>query len=159
MMKSILSLLLLSASAVSALDSQTPLNPAAGPAIPLLGFGTWNLKIDPGNTTAAVSYAIKTGYKHIDCAAAYGNQLAVGAGIKLGLQEVGMPREGLWITSKLWNDHHGNYEAVEAGLNKTLEDLQLEYLDLYLMHWPVGNTGKNGKLTFDYIQVQLQMLS
>lgn len=70
-------------------------------AIPLLGFGTWNLK---ANCTEAVSYAIQIGYRHIDCAKAYGNEQAVGRGIAEGLAKAGLSREDLWITSKLWND-------------------------------------------------------
>lgn len=70
--------------------------------IPLLGFGTWNLK--EANTSEAVSYAIQVGYRHIDCAAAYYNQDQVGLGIKDGIQKAGIRREDLWITSKLWND-------------------------------------------------------
>lgn len=69
--------------------------------IPLLGFGTWNLK---ENCTEAVSYAIQKGYRHIDCAAAYGNEALVGRGIADGLMKTGLRREDLWITSKLWND-------------------------------------------------------
>ena len=70
--------------------------------IPLLGFGTWNL--DRDNASEAVSWAIQTGYRHIDCAAAYKNQDLVGKGIVDGLAKTGLKREDLWITSKLWND-------------------------------------------------------
>ena len=70
--------------------------------IPLLGFGTWNL--DRENASEAVSWAIQTGYRHIDCAAAYKNQDLVGKGIADGLAKTGLKREDLWITSKLWND-------------------------------------------------------
>ena len=69
--------------------------------MPLLGFGTWNLHGD--NATAAVSFAIQSGYRHIDCATAYGNQKEVGAGIADGLGRVGLQREDIWVTSKLWN--------------------------------------------------------
>jgi diketogulonate reductase-like aldo/keto reductase len=72
--------------------------------IPRLGFGTWNLKISSENTTDAVAAAIKTGYVHIDCAAAYSNQEAVGAGIAKGLKVAGKRRGDVWVTSKLWND-------------------------------------------------------
>ena len=71
---------------------------------PLLGFGTWNLKISAENTTAAVSAAIQTGYRHIDCAAIYGNEKEVGKGIKEGLEKAGIERKDIWVTSKLWND-------------------------------------------------------
>ena len=71
---------------------------------PLLGFGTWNLKISDSNTTVVVSYAIQTGYRQIDCAAIYGNEVAVGKGIKDGLEKAGLKRQEIWVTSKLWND-------------------------------------------------------
>ncbi|KAJ9645735.1 hypothetical protein H2199_002775 [Coniosporium tulheliwenetii] len=138
------------ASSAAAIEPQIPFSPTTALPIPLLGFGTWNLKVDPSNTTAAVALAIEVGYRHIDCAAAYGNQPAVGKGIAQGLAAVGLERKDIWVTSKLWNDHHAP-DKVEDGLDDTLRDLGLDYLDLYLMHWPVGNTGKDGELEFDYI--------
>jgi len=80
----------------------TPAEPQTESLIPLLGFGTWNL--DRANATEAVSWAIQTGYRHIDCAAAYRNQDLVGKGIADGLKKTGLKRSDLWITSKLWND-------------------------------------------------------
>ena len=71
-------------------------------SIPLLGYGTWNL--DRSNVSVAVSDALEVGYRHIDCAAAYGNQKDVGKGIALGLKKVGLRRSEIWVTSKLWND-------------------------------------------------------
>jgi len=115
-MKSINSLLPLAAIAVAdyqaAPAAQIPLDPVqvlpAEPlsldTIPLLGFGTWNLKGD--NISEAVSWAIQTGYRHIDCAAAYSNEDDVGKGIADGLKQTGLSREDLWITSKLWNDQY-----------------------------------------------------
>lgn len=100
--------------------------------IPLLGFGTWNL--NGHNVSEAVSFAIQSGYRHIDCAAAYGNEREVGIGIRDGLFKAGITREDIWVTSKLWNDHHGT-NAPERALQNTLEDLGVNYLDLYLMHW------------------------
>ena len=102
-----LSLLALSGaltSALAILEPHSPLTakPLSIDQIPLLGFGTWNLK--EANTSEAVSWAIQVGYRHIDCAAAYYNQDQVGIGIKEGLQKTGLRREDLWITSKLWND-------------------------------------------------------
>lgn len=82
-------------------DSFAPIRPLASDAISLLGFGTWRLT---ENTSEAVSWAIQTGYRHIDCAAAYGNEVEVGEGIKDGLRKTGLSRDDLWITSKLWND-------------------------------------------------------
>jgi hypothetical protein len=137
-----------------------PLEPAPpGPANhesvapPRLGLGTWRLKDSFANTSAAVATAIEAGYRHIDCAAAYGNQPAVGAGIARGLRTAGLAREDLWVTSKLWNDAHAPGE-VAAALDRTLEDLGVDYLDEYLMHWPVGYTGENGTLVEDYIEVR-----
>ena len=71
---------------------------------PLIGFGTWNLKESPENTTAVVAFAIETGYRQIDCAAAYGNENHVGKGIAEGLKKTGLKRDDIWVTSKLWND-------------------------------------------------------
>lgn len=90
-------------------NPQKPLSPVQKPPspishIPLLGFGTWNLKPDEHNASAAVSAAIAAGYRHIDCAAAYRNEKDVGRGIKEGLEKAGLRREDLWVTSKLWND-------------------------------------------------------
>lgn len=71
--------------------------------IPLLGYGTWNLK---PNATEAVSFALQSGYLHIDCAAAYGNEKEVGKGIADGLEKLGLDRSNIWVTSKLWNDQY-----------------------------------------------------
>jgi alcohol dehydrogenase (NADP+) len=87
------------------LNEQQPLQPNAI-SQPLIGFGTWNLKDSPENTTEAVALAIETGYRQIDCAAAYGNEKAVGKGIKEGLKRAGITRENIWVTSKLWNDQY-----------------------------------------------------
>ncbi|KAK5174776.1 uncharacterized protein LTR77_001859 [Saxophila tyrrhenica] len=114
--------------------------------IPLLGFGTWNLK---ENCTEAVSYAIQQGYRHIDCAAAYGNEFQVGRGIAEGLAVTGLTRADLWITSKLWNDHH-NPNQVEAAIDDSLQKLGVGYLDLYHMHWPVKD-GWFGRKYIDYV--------
>ncbi len=80
---------------------------------PLLGFGTWNLKISPQNTSEVVSLAIQTGYRQIDCAAIYGNEKDVGKGIKDGLKKAGLKREEIWITSKLWNDQYVFHQSFK----------------------------------------------
>ena len=114
-MKSILSLLALAIFVTSQeqLQDQIPLEPVDVPstqpltleAIPLLGFGTWNLK---ENCSTATSWAIQTGYRHIDCAAAYGNQDEVGVGIADGMAKAGIAREDLWITSTFqWMNVNG----------------------------------------------------
>ncbi|TVY48437.1 putative oxidoreductase [Lachnellula occidentalis] len=121
---------------------------------PLIGFGTYLLtqtrSSESDNTTAAVSFAIQTGYRQIDCAAYYKNERAVGRGIAEGLLKANLSRSDIWVTSKLWNDRHGDYDVVEATFNKTLSDLGLEYLDLYLLHWPVDSS--SGKSKIDYIK-------
>lgn len=73
---------------------------------PPIGFGTWNLKESPENTTSAVAIALEAGYRQIDCAAAYGNEIDVGKGIAKGLKSAGLKREDVWVTSKLWNDQY-----------------------------------------------------
>lgn len=84
------------------LERQITLSGSSHVHIPSLGFGTWN--IDRFNASEVVSNAIQTGYRHIDCAAAYGNQKEVGRGIADGLKKAGIERFELWVTSKLWND-------------------------------------------------------
>jgi alcohol dehydrogenase (NADP+) len=90
---------------ISAFEFQNPITEAQRTiSQPLLGFGTWNLKVSPENTSAAVSIAIQTGYRQIDCAAAYRNEKAVGEGIRDGLKKANLTRDQIWVTSKLWND-------------------------------------------------------
>lgn len=104
-----------------------------GAKIPAVGLGTW--QSDPGQVRAAVAQAIKTGYRHIDCAYCYGNEDEVGQGIKEGLESTGLKRSDLFITTKLWSTYH---TRVEQNLDMSLKDLGLDYVDLYLMHWPVA---------------------
>ncbi|KAI7851332.1 NADP-dependent oxidoreductase domain-containing protein [Circinella umbellata] len=102
-----------------------------GATIPATGLGTWQSK--PGDAYKAVLTAIKTGYRHIDTALVYGNEKEVGAAIK----DSGVPREQLFVTTKLWNNSH-RPDLVSKALETSLANLQLNYLDLYLMHWPVS---------------------
>lgn len=102
--------------------------------IPALGLGTW--KSGKGEVYHAVKEALSIGYRHIDCAPAYENETEVGAAIGDAVREGTATRDELWVTSKLWNNAH-EAECVQPALEKTLRDLSLEYLDLFLIHWPV----------------------
>ncbi|HEL1584596.1 TPA: aldo/keto reductase [Streptococcus suis] len=101
-----------------------------GLTIPAVGFGTYQSQ-DGEEVYQAVLAALKAGYRHIDTAALYGNEASIGQAIK----DSGIPREELFITTKLWNDAHGYEEAKEA-FAISLEKLGLDYVDLYLIHWP-----------------------
>ncbi len=104
-----------------------------GRKIPCIGYGTWQMP-DGETAVASVKEAVRIGYRHIDAAACYGNEAGVGRGI----YESGIAREELFVTSKVWNTERG-YERTMAAFEKTLKDLSLDYLDLYLIHWPAAS--------------------
>lgn len=102
-----------------------------GVSIPCVGFGTWLM--DKAITREKVGFALETGYRHIDTAFYYKNERGVGEAVR----ESGIPREEIFVTSKLWNDDQG-YDNCKSAFEKTMNQLQLDYLDLYLIHWPIA---------------------
>ena len=126
-------------------------NPAAvpqrtlytGAKIPAVGIGTFGSDRFSGEDVAkAVLGAISVGYRHIDCAAIYGNEHLIGESLRTAIQG-GVKREELFVTSKVWNNMHGEGDVL-LSLAKSLKDLKLEYLDLFLVHWPFPNHHDQG---------------
>lgn len=109
-----------------------------GVTIPQLGYGVF--KISPGETVDTVRRALHSGYRHIDTAELYHNEKEVGQGVR----ESGIPREEVFVTSKLDNDSHDHQAALDA-FQRSLDDLGFDYLDLFLIHWPTPDRG-------DYVQ-------
>jgi diketogulonate reductase-like aldo/keto reductase len=106
--------------------------------MPAIGFGTFGSDhAEPGVVAGAVRGAARVGYRHFDCAAVYGNEREIGEAFREILSG-GVRREELWITSKLWNDRHGE-DDVAPACRRSLADLGLDFLDLYLVHWPFPN--------------------
>ncbi|KAJ3304322.1 hypothetical protein HDV03_002937 [Kappamyces sp. JEL0829] len=116
-----------------------------GHRIPALGLGTW--RAEKGVVAEAVKTALAVGYKHIDCAYIYENEAEIGQ----VFGQKGFNRHDVFVTSKLWNNRHND---VEAGLNRSLKDLQLEYLDLYLVHWPCTYNPTTKKHFMDKNQIK-----
>jgi diketogulonate reductase-like aldo/keto reductase len=109
-----------------------------GARMPAIGLGTFGSDHAPAAQIAeAVKVAARIGYRHFDCASVYGNEAEIG-GALAEVMAAGVEREELWITSKVWNDKHAPRDVI-ASCEKSLEDLRLSYLDLYLVHWPFPN--------------------
>lgn len=106
-----------------------------GAQLPAIGLGFW--KVPPQDCPQLVTDAVRAGYRHFDCACDYGNEAEVGIGIQRAITSGLVRREDLWITSKLWNTYH-RPEHVEAACKKSLVDLRLDQLDLYLVHFPIA---------------------
>ncbi|HBL72552.1 MAG TPA: aldo/keto reductase [Bacteroidales bacterium] len=132
------------------MNSPLPVNPALVPKvacqnganIPVVGLGTFGSdNYSPDQVAAAVDQAVRLGYRHIDCAAVYGNEKEIGCVLKRLFDEGVVKREDLWITSKVWNNKHG---AVREACLESLANLGLSYLDLYLVHWPFPNHHEKG---------------
>lgn len=110
-----------------------------GLKIPAIGLGTFGSdNYNAQQIAQAVDFAIRNGYRHIDCASVYMNEAEIGCAISGLIKEGVVNRDELWITSKVWNDSHGKGQVIES-CKKSLHDLKLDYLDLYLVHWPFPN--------------------
>lgn len=107
----------------------------SGDVLPAVGLGLW--KIDTERVASIVYEAVRAGYRHFDCASDYGNERETGAGLRRAIDDGLCRRQDLWITSKLWNTYHRR-EHVEPALRRSLSDLGLEYLDAYLIHFPIA---------------------
>jgi len=110
--------------------------------MPTLGLGTWKSARD--EVGSAVTTALKIGYRHFDCASIYNNEKEIGTALTAAFNRGEVKREGIWISSKLWNNAHAP-KHVRPALERTLKNLQLDHLDLYLIHWPVSF---NADITF-----------
>ena len=116
---------------------------SSGARIPGLGLGTFGSDhVSHSAVADAVRYALSIGYRHLDCASVYNNEAHIGRALK-DLFAESLRRDEVWITSKLWNDKHDENDVV-AACQKSLSDLQIDYLDLYLIHWPFPNHHPSG---------------
>ena len=111
---------------------------SSGDQIPIIGLGTFGSDhVTADQIAQSVLGAAEIGYRHFDCAMVYGNEKEIGFSLKT-IQDAGILRKDLWVTSKLWNDKHDPKDVIET-CEQSLKDLQLDYLDVYLVHWPFPN--------------------
>ena len=128
------------------IDTKVILNNGIG--MPVFGLGTY-LSGSSQETQDIIAYALEIGYRHIDTASFYGNERDIGKAIK----KSGIPREDIFITTKLWNSDHGFHRALRA-FEESLKDLDLEYVDLYLIHWPIQNLRNESWRALEKLQVE-----
>jgi diketogulonate reductase-like aldo/keto reductase len=126
------------------MDFNTRVKLNNGVKMPIVGLGTWNSS-EGKECENAVAEAINVGYRHIDTASVYGNERSVGKGVK----KSGVSRKEIFITTKLWN---GDHDDPEGALEESLEKLQLDYVDLYLIHWPVPQRNKTWKVFEKFLE-------
>uniref|UniRef100_A0A1I7XB24 Aldo_ket_red domain-containing protein n=1 Tax=Heterorhabditis bacteriophora TaxID=37862 RepID=A0A1I7XB24_HETBA len=119
---------------LAAMSAVSTIKLSSGYDMPLVGLGTW--QSNPGEVGKAVETAIRVGYRHIDCAWVYANQNEVGEALKKSIGRI-VKREELFITSKIWNTFHSE-SSCKASVDEILSQLQLDYVDLMLIHWPMG---------------------
>ncbi|KAJ3144512.1 hypothetical protein HDU89_008194 [Geranomyces variabilis] len=130
---------------MSSSSSNPTLKLHTGAQMPQVGLGTW--QAEPGQVGDAVAAALDAGYTHLDCAHCYENEAEVGAAIAAALKKgTGKSRKDIFVTSKLWNTSHAKSEVAKA-LDHTLKNLALEYVDLYLIHWPIAFAPGGSELT------------
>jgi methylglyoxal/glyoxal reductase len=123
---------------------------ANGKTIPVLGLGVWKMA-EGSETEEAVTWALEAGYRHIDTARLYANERSVGNAVRRFMEVSGTPREDIFVTTKLWPSDYFN---PEAAFTESLEKLDLEYIDLYLIHWPVPLMPKKIWQTFEKVYEQ-----
>lgn len=131
---------------INSLNDRVTLN--NGTKIPGLGLGVFQIPNE--DTAEVVANGIKEGYRLIDTAQVYGNEEGTGEGIRQGLAATGLKREDLFVTSKVWNNHL-TYDETIAAANDSLDKLGLDYLDLYLIHWPGDNSFKDSYLALEQL--------
>ncbi|XP_026740464.1 aldo-keto reductase AKR2E4-like [Trichoplusia ni] len=124
---------------------------SSGREMPIVGLGTYARKADPGQFRQAVEWGIEAGYRHIDTASFYGNEVELGEGINNKIKEGLVTRDQLFVTTKVWNDCHSP-TAVVASLKESLARFKLDYVDLYLVHWPVSVNEKGEDAAIDYLE-------
>nr|AGQ45615.1 aldo-keto reductase [Agrotis ipsilon] len=122
-----------------------------GREMPMIGLGTYARSADPGQFRQAVEWGIEAGYRHIDTAAFYDNEEEVGEGINNKIKDGTVTRDQLFVTTKVWNDRHAEEEVV-LSLKESLARFKLDYVDLYLVHWPFSTKNKNEEADIDYLE-------